>query len=184
MLSIDVVIPTLERWELTERCLRHLSAQTVAHTVTVVDNASLDGTPDKIRASFPDVQVIELDGNLGFPVACNRGVSAGTGDVIVVLNNDVEVHHDFLANIVKPLTDDPRVGTVAALLVRPGGQTIDTMGLAADRTLAGFARLRGRPASEAASSSPVLVGPSGAGGAYRRSARKRNPVLTSLGSEC
>ena len=90
--------------------------------------------------------------------------------MIVVLNNDVEVQHDFLANIVKPLTGDPRVGTVAALLVRPGGQIIDTMGLAADRTLAGFARLRGRPASEAASSSPVLVGPSGAGGAYRRSA--------------
>ena len=76
MLSIDVVIPTFERWELTDRCLRHLRAQTVAHTVTVVDNASLDGTPDRIRASFPDVQVIELDGNLGFPVACNAQKSA------------------------------------------------------------------------------------------------------------
>jgi N-acetylglucosaminyl-diphospho-decaprenol L-rhamnosyltransferase len=169
ILSIDVVIPTFERWELTERCLQHLGRQTVTHTVTVVDNASRDGTPDKIRASFPDVRVIELEGNLGFPIACNRGASAGTGDVIVLLNNDVEVERDFLANIVRPL-DDSRVGTVAALLVRPGRRTIGGMGLTADRTLAGFARLCGRPASEAGSSSPVLVGPSGAAGAYRRSA--------------
>ena len=116
MLSIDVVIPNFGRWELTERCLQHLGRQTVTHTITVVDNGSRDGTPDKIRASFPDVRVIELDGNPGFPVACNRGASAGTSDVIVLLNNDVEVERDFPANIVRPLTDDPRVGTVAALL--------------------------------------------------------------------
>ena len=48
-LSIDVVIPTHQGWELTESCLRHLRRQTVEHTVIVSDNASTDGTPDRVR---------------------------------------------------------------------------------------------------------------------------------------
>jgi N-acetylglucosaminyl-diphospho-decaprenol L-rhamnosyltransferase len=167
-LSIDVVVPTRDRWELTERCLKHLQEQTASHTVIVADNASADGTPARIRDLFEDVRLVETGGNLGFSAACNRGAAAGSGDVVVLLNNDVEVRPDFLERLVRPLESDPRVGLVAALLVRPGEQTIDCVGLTADPTLAGFARLRGRPASEASASCPVLSGPSGAGGAYRR----------------
>lgn len=170
MLSIDVVVPTFGRWELTERCLRRLAAQSAPHTVTVVDNGSDDGTPDAVRESFPGVHVIELGDNLGFSVACNHGASAGGGDVIVLLNNDVEVGAGFLASLVGPLERDSRVGTVAALLARPDSATIDSMGLTVDRTLAGFPRLRGRPVAEAASPRPVLAGPSGGAGAYRREA--------------
>jgi GT2 family glycosyltransferase len=137
--------------------------------VIVVDNASSDGTSDKVRASFPEARVIELGDNLGFPVACNRGAAAGAGDVIVLLNNDVEARPDFLEQLVRPF-EDKGVGSAAALLVQPGGQTIDSMGLTADSTLASFPRLRRRPVGEAASRDPVLAGPCGGGGAYRRTA--------------
>jgi N-acetylglucosaminyl-diphospho-decaprenol L-rhamnosyltransferase len=169
-LSIDVVIPTFQRWDLTNRCLQHLREQTTAHSVTIVDTASTDGTPDHVRASFPTARVIALNENFGFPVACNRGVAAGTSEVIVLLNNDVEARPDFLEKLVRPLEESAQVGSVAALLVQPGEETIDCMGLVADRTLAGFPRLRGRPVADAASVLPVLVGPSGGGGAYRRAA--------------
>ena len=167
--SIDVVIPTHGGWELTERCLEHLAAQTVEHAVHIVDNGSTDGTPELVRATSPGAAVLELGANLGFPVACNRGAAAGTGDVIVLMNNDVEARPDFLERLVRPL-EDTGVGSVAGLLVRPGERVIDSMGLTVDRTLAGFPRLRGQTVSEAASSSPVLTGPTGGGGAYRRSA--------------
>jgi N-acetylglucosaminyl-diphospho-decaprenol L-rhamnosyltransferase len=169
-LSIDVVIPTYEQWQLTESCLRHLREQTMTHAVIVADNGSTDGTPKKIASSFPEVQVIALDANLGFTVACNRGAAAGTGDIIVLLNNDVEARPDFLERLVGPFEESQQVGTATALLVQPGEQTIDCMGLTADRTLAGFPRLRGRPIADAASRSPVLTGPSGGAGAYRRAA--------------
>jgi len=168
--SIDVVIPTHGGWELTERCLRHLAAQTVPHAVIVVDNGSTDGTPRRVSAVAPHAVVIELGANLGFPVACNRGAAAGTGEVIVLLNNDVEARPDFLDQLVRPLQQDEHVGSVAALLVQPGELTIDSIGLTVDRTLAGFPRLRRRPVSEAASVTPVLAGPMGGGGAYRRTA--------------
>jgi GT2 family glycosyltransferase len=169
MSSIDVVIPTFGRWELTRTCLEHLRRQTAAHTVIVADNGSDDDTPALVRSSFPEAQVIELGANLGFPVACNRGAAAGTGDIIVLMNNDVEPHPDFLAMLLQPFADE-RIGSAAALLVRPGGETIDCMGLCADPTLAGFPRLRGQRIGSASAPSPVLAGPCGGGGAYRRSA--------------
>ena len=107
-------------------------------------------------------RVVEIGANRGFPVACNRGAAAGDGEIIVLLNNDVEPRPDFLERLVAPLRDDPRVGSVAALLVQPGELTIDSMGLVADRTLAGFPRLRGRPVGHATSPLPVLAGPSAA----------------------
>ena len=73
MISVDVVIPTFGRWELTESCLLNSRRSTIAHSVVVVDNGSDDGTPERVRESFPGVHVIELGANLGFPVACNRG---------------------------------------------------------------------------------------------------------------
>ncbi len=168
--SVDVVVPVHNRWDLTESCLTHLRMQTVPHTVIVCDNASTDGTSELVRASFPEVRVVELEANLGFPRACNQGVRAGTGDTVVLLNNDVDCRPDFLERLVEPLRSDDRVGSVASLLLKPGELRIDSFGLAADRTFAGFPRLRGLPISAAQATQPVLAGPLGAGGAYRRQA--------------
>jgi len=167
-MSVDVVIPTYNGWELTGRCIAHLAEQSIPHSVIVVDNGSTDGTPERARET--GARVVELGANLGFPVACNRGAAAGNGEIIVLLNNDVEARPDFLERLVRPLEEDSRVGTAAALLVRPGERTIDSIGLTADRTYAGFPRLRGRPVAQAAAVSPVLAGPAGGGGAYRRTA--------------
>jgi N-acetylglucosaminyl-diphospho-decaprenol L-rhamnosyltransferase len=168
-LSVDVVIPVHNAWRLTETCLQHLRTQTIPHSVFVVDNGSTDGTPARIRAAFPEVQVVELGANLGFPAACNRGVDAGSGDVAVLLNNDVECPPEFLERLVAPFADQ-RLGSCAALLLTPGMRHIESFGLAVDPTLAGYPRLRGLPAANAQTETPILLGPSGAAGAYRRSA--------------
>jgi N-acetylglucosaminyl-diphospho-decaprenol L-rhamnosyltransferase len=167
--SIDVVIPTHNGWGLTRSCLEHLRAQTVPHTVIVCDNGSSDGTPARVRESFPGVRLIELGDNLGFPRASNRGVQAGSGEIVVLLNNDVDCRPDFLEGLVEPF-EDPQVGSVAALLLRPGEQTIDSFGVTADATLAGYPRLRDRPFRDAQTTDPILVGPLGGAGAYRRRA--------------
>ena len=169
-LSIDVVIPTYNGWELTRDCLEHLRRQTKPHSVIVADNASTDGTPENLRSAFPEARLVELGANRGFSIACNRGAREGGGDVVVLLNNDVVCPPDFLERLVGPLKDDDRIGSVTAVLVQPGSRTIDSVGLTADRTLAGFPRLRGRPLGEASSLLPVLTGPAGAAGGYRRGA--------------
>jgi N-acetylglucosaminyl-diphospho-decaprenol L-rhamnosyltransferase len=169
-MSIDVVIVAYNRYELTDSCLRHLRAQTVPHHVILVENGSTDDTRERLRAEWPDVQLEPYDENRGFPEACNRGVAAGSNEVVVLLNNDVDCRPDFLERVLGPLEADPGVGSVASLMLKPGEETIDGMGLAADPVLAGFPRLQGLPAARAHEATPVLLGAGGSAGAYRRTA--------------
>jgi N-acetylglucosaminyl-diphospho-decaprenol L-rhamnosyltransferase len=168
--SIDVVIVAYGRYELTDSCLRHLREQTVEHRVILVDNGSIDDSRARVRADWPDVHVECFEENHGFAEACNRGVAAGSGEMIVLLNNDVDVRADFLEALAVPLEEDPRVGSVAALMLQPGERLIDSAGLAADVTLGGFPRLQGLNVAEAHRERPILAGPAGTAAAYRRSA--------------
>jgi N-acetylglucosaminyl-diphospho-decaprenol L-rhamnosyltransferase len=167
--SIDVVIPACNRFELTESCLRHLEAQTVAHQVILVDDGSTDGTSQLVRERWPDVRVERFETSRGFAQASNSGVDAGSGEIVVLLNNDVECRPDFLERLVAPL-DDPQVGAVAALMLQPGEAAIDSIGLCADTTLSAFPRLQGQPTERAGDPRPVLACPAGTAAAYRRSA--------------
>jgi N-acetylglucosaminyl-diphospho-decaprenol L-rhamnosyltransferase len=169
--SIDVVVPVHNGYALTCDCLAHLRRQTLAHRTIVVDDGSSDGTPTLLRRDWPDATVLELAGNQGYTTAVNRGVSAGEGEHVVLLNNDVRLRPDCLERLIAPLEADRRIGSVAALMLMPGEQRIDSLGVAADVTLAGFARLQGSSVDDIiATRTPVLTGPEGTAGAYRRAA--------------
>jgi GT2 family glycosyltransferase len=169
-LSIDVVVVAFNHVDLTASCLHHLDAQTRPYRLIVVDNGSTDATAERVRGTRPDARLVRFDANQRFAVACNAGAAAGDGDVVVLLNNDVDCRPDFLERLVAPLAADPALGSVAALCIRPDGARIDSIGMTADSTLSGFPRLQGRPIAEAASALPALVGPAGTAAAYRRSA--------------
>jgi len=169
--SIDVVIPVYGGWEHTQRCLRHLAAQTAPHRVVVVDNDSPDDTRARLAEGFPHVDVIAMEANLGFATAVNRGVEHGSGELLVVLNNDVDLAPDCLARLAGAF-DDERVASASPLLLSADGTRIDAFGIAADPTLAGFVRLHGAPleALEYVERLPPPIGPYGAAAAYRRGA--------------
>lgn len=168
-LTIDVVVPTHDGWPVTRRCLEHLRAQTREHTLIVSDDASSDGTVENVRDTFPEALIAETGDHLGFAVACNLGVTVGDGEIVVLVNNDVECRPDFLEKLVAPFDDD-RIGMVAALLVKPGEREIDNVGVTADVTLAGFSRLHNEPVERAFDERPLVTGPSGGAAAYRRAA--------------
>jgi N-acetylglucosaminyl-diphospho-decaprenol L-rhamnosyltransferase len=164
------VIPTSGRYELTANCLAHLARQTRSHTVIVSDNGACGETSERIGSEWPMVRLLRSAEQLSFAAACNRGAAEGDGEVVVLLNNDVYCHPDWLQRLVAPLEAEPRTGSVASLLVQPGEQLIDSVGLCADLTLAGFPRLAGLPVARAGDTQPQLAGPAGAAAAYRRTA--------------
>jgi GT2 family glycosyltransferase len=86
--------------------------------VTVVDNGSTDGSAAYIRERWPEARVVALPGNAGFPAAINRGVEAGSGRFVALLNNDVELSPDWLELLVAELERDPRVGFATGKLMR------------------------------------------------------------------
>ncbi|HST34321.1 MAG TPA: glycosyltransferase family 2 protein [Solirubrobacteraceae bacterium] len=168
--SVDVVIVAYNRYDLTDSCLRHLAAQTIEHRTILIDNGSTDDTFACVAAEWPGVTLQRLSENRGFAEACNRGVAAGSAEVVVLINNDVDARPDFLQALVRPLTEDASLGSVAALMLQPGERLIDSAGLAADAVLGGFPRLQGLEAGQARRERPLLAGPAGTAAAYRRSA--------------
>jgi GT2 family glycosyltransferase len=168
---VDVVVTAYNRYDLTSSCLRHLQAQTIDHHVIVMDNGSTDDTPDRIRREWPAVQLERFEENHSFSEACNQGVAAGSGEIVVLLNNDIDCRPDFLERLVVPF-EDASVGSVASLMLQADGERIDGIGMAADVTLSSYSRLQGLPAAAAttARNAPTLLGPGGGGAAYRRAA--------------
>jgi GT2 family glycosyltransferase len=169
--AIDVVVPVYEHYDLTSSCLEHLARQSVEHSVIVVDDGSRDGSPERLRREWPGVRMLQLESNGGYTRAVNHGVRAGVAEYVVLLNNDVQPRPDCLERLIAPMQHDERVGSVAALMLAPGERgAIDSFGVSADVTLAGFARMQGRQPAGIGAAGPALTGPEGTTGAYRRAA--------------
>jgi len=119
----SIVVPLYQRADLTEGCLAALERAGTLDVaeVLLVDNASTDGTPALCRAWSHRVRVLRNEENLGFAIACNQGARAATGDVLVFLNNDTEVHDGWLAPLLEAVAD-PEVGVAGSRLLYPGGR--------------------------------------------------------------
>lgn len=96
--------------------------------VIVVDNASGDDGVSRIRAAFPDVEVIALDENVGFADGCNRGVEAARGQWVAFLNNDARPDPAWVRGAVTAFERDPSVACVASKILDWHGREIDYVG--------------------------------------------------------
>jgi hypothetical protein len=98
--TMSIVIPTWNRRDLVAECLASLQRQThPAREIIVVDDGSTDDTCAFLSKEYPDVRVVRLETNSGFCVAVNAGIRAATGDLIMLLNNDVTLAPDCLEKL-------------------------------------------------------------------------------------
>lgn len=87
--TVSVVIPSYNRRPFLAEAFGSLYAQTTpVSEIILVDDRSTDGTVEYVKASYPDVRVIELTENGGAAAARNAGVLEATGDYIAFLDSD------------------------------------------------------------------------------------------------
>ncbi|MHB2207721.1 glycosyltransferase family 2 protein [Methylobacterium sp. CM6257] len=122
---LDVVIVNWNGGALLRACLASLAAarDAAAIQVTVVDNASVDGSTENLPALPRPLRLIRNDANLGFGRACNQGAAAGDAPAILFLNPDTQVEPDALGVARTALMAGPRTGIVGARLADPDGRT-------------------------------------------------------------
>ncbi len=89
--------------------------------VVVVDNGSLDGSPDMVQAEFPEVQLIRSQVNLGFGAANNLGLEQVSGRYIVLVNSDAFLQPGALRIAVKHMDANPACGLGGARLIGRDG---------------------------------------------------------------
>lgn len=112
-----------------QACLESCLRQTIQTPIIYVDNASTDGSAAFVRSAFPTVHVIRNEKNRGYSEGQNDALRAfPSSDVAVVLNADTVLASNFVEQGLKQFSSD-RVGAVAPLLLRPGGQEIDAYGI-------------------------------------------------------
>jgi GT2 family glycosyltransferase len=129
-----VISVTIVNWNglrFLKGCLRTLSLQSYSDFETiVVDNGSKDGSVSFIRASYPQIKIIENSGNRGFAAANNQGIAIARGRYVALLNNDTEVDREWLSNLaVSAESSPPDVGMWAPkILSLEDRATIDSVG--------------------------------------------------------
>lgn len=117
--AVSAAILNWNGGDLVVDCLRSLLHQT--HRIEdriVVDNASTDGSLERLKAEDPGLSVISNARNLGFAAAANQAVAAAKGDWILLANLDVEFELDYVARLVAAGEGDPSIGSVTGKLLR------------------------------------------------------------------
>ena len=101
-MKFHVVIPVFNRLSMTLGCLESLSVQTdKMMNVVLVDDGSTDDTSEVVLKRFPEVHILEGNGDLWWTGAINLGIrhvlsSAAPGDYVVLVNNDTYFESDFI----------------------------------------------------------------------------------------
>lgn len=126
MPEASIVIPVYNKWDLTRKCLKAISAYTPAglYEVIVVDNASSDdtvkGVPALGKMLFGEnFHYIRNEENRNFAGASNQGADAAKGEYIIFLNNDTEVQAGWLEKLLKDFADYPDIAATGPLLLYP-----------------------------------------------------------------
>lgn len=116
---VTVVVVTHHSAHCVDDMARHLAG--FAHVV-VVDNASDDGTPDRVRQRLPQAELIALPRNLGFGAANNRALDRVATPYALLLNPDCTIAPDAVAQLVRTADAHPGAAIVAPQLQESDGQ--------------------------------------------------------------
>ncbi|NQZ45175.1 MAG: glycosyltransferase family 2 protein [Flavobacteriaceae bacterium] len=111
---VSIITINYNESEVTLDMLRSLEDLTYPNVeVIVVDNASPNDDPDRIKVGFPRVNLIKSEINLGFAGGNNLGVKAAKGDYLLFINNDTIVPPGFIEPLVETLEKDQGIGMVS-----------------------------------------------------------------------
>jgi GT2 family glycosyltransferase len=170
---LSVVVINYERPDMTARCLTAVAAALgeagVPGEVVVVDNGSRDGSVERLRRFVPRARVVALATNGPLPAALNRGLGAGSGEWVLMLNNDVMLEPGAIAEALAVAAGRPDVGCVALQMrfaSRP--DVINSAGIGVDRLGIPFDLGIGEPARLHPDDPREVFGACGGAALYRR----------------
>jgi GT2 family glycosyltransferase len=156
---VSVVVLNFNGRDWLSACLGALAAQRGAppFETILIDNASTDGSPDLVRASWPGVRVAANATNAGFAAGNNAGARLARGVWIAFLNNDTVAEPDWLGRLHAEAAAHPECALVTSRLVfLHDPSIIDSAGDGYLRAGGAFKHGHGAPAAGFASSREVF----------------------------
>ena len=121
-IRVEIVTPVHNRRDITLQCLKSLSRINSEgleiHTI-IVDDGSTDGTSEAIEKEFPEVEIVQGNGDLWFTEGTNVGVRAAlkhNPDYVLMMNDDQIFDADCIKFMVETAEKYPR-SVVGSLLL-------------------------------------------------------------------
>lgn len=140
-MNIAVLMACYNRVETTLRCFERLRAAAelvpdARFDVWMVDDASPDATGAKVKAAFPEVNVIQSPGNLfwckGMRLAWDTAVASGNKyDLYLWLNDDVMLKQDALVGVLKDYVNGG--GVIVGRMSSDESESEESFGMRGDK---------------------------------------------------
>jgi GT2 family glycosyltransferase/lipopolysaccharide/colanic/teichoic acid biosynthesis glycosyltransferase len=117
--DVSIIIVSYNSFDVLKACLEAVRETEFSGQaeVIVVDNASVDGTPEMVRTEYPWVVLIAGRENLGYSKGVNVGIRQASGRYFFILNPDTVVRRDSLQKLTNFMDNTPEAGIAAPKLV-------------------------------------------------------------------
>lgn len=142
--SVEAMVLAYKSKDYISPCLQSLLDQDWPNLkITVLDNASGDGTADFVRRTFPTIDVHESAENLGFAAGHNVLFERSRADFVVLLNHDAIARRDLISELVAAAEARPNGAAFGAkmlmrrcpTILNSTGIVMGEGGFAADRDI-------------------------------------------------
>ncbi len=123
MVDVSIIVVNYNTFELTCSCIASLIRHTdgLSHEIILVDNASLECSPDLFLQKFPSIKLIKSPANSGFTGGNNLGIQIANGNTILLLNSDVILTENSIAKCLLVLSNNNKIGVITCMLRYPDG---------------------------------------------------------------
>ena len=115
--SLDVIFVAASKPVVTQQSVQALMGEPVSGTITVVYPAGA-ATTERMLATHSSLRLAPDATDVQLAVGLNRALAACTSDGIVIMRDDVQIPHGFLARLTDAFRRIPRLG---AAVPRVGG---------------------------------------------------------------
>jgi GT2 family glycosyltransferase len=124
---VSLIIPTRNGVDLLKQCIDSIRTKTTyaPYEIIVVDNGSDEqATLDYLhsQASAGNIRVIRDDRPFNYSALNNGAIASANGELVGLINNDIEVISDTWLDEMVSLALQPGVGAVGAKLLYPDGK--------------------------------------------------------------
>ncbi|RMH56972.1 MAG: glycosyltransferase family 2 protein [Candidatus Hydrogenedentota bacterium] len=118
----EIIVTNYNTREYLAEILRSLSRLRIAIPVTVVDDASTDGSAEFVRERYPEIRLIAHERNRGYAASVNDGLEASRAEILFLCNSDLSFPIDPFEPLIGFLEKHRGLGAVTCRMEDGSGR--------------------------------------------------------------
>lgn len=120
-MDLSILIVNYNGGELVDTCLASIyeNPPSGEFEIVFIDNASTDGSFERVKKKFPDMVCQANDGNVGLALAFNDALRLASGRYLMSLDNDTRILPGALDELIETMDADSGIGIAGSMLHNP-----------------------------------------------------------------